>query len=231
MHRMSTNYFPARQLIALLCATVLGLSVQLSAGAADAEDGSPVETVEKAAATLQNKLTGQQEYFAQNSAELFTLIDEVMLPSFDVQYAGKLVLGKTHWMAATEEQRQRFIDAFYGFLVRAYAKGILEFEQEKMIVYPGASYSKDGRKALVRTELVIVAGDNVQVNYSLRQTESGWKIYDVRIEGVSYIQNYRNQFDAEISAQGIEALIVRLEEEALDKDEELSETARPAQAT
>jgi hypothetical protein len=53
----------------------------------------------------------------------------------------------------------------------------------------------------------------------------------VRIEGVSYIQNYRNQFDAEISAQGIEALIVRLEEEALDEDEELSEAAGPAQAT
>lgn len=215
----------------MLYAAVLGLSVQSSAGAAEADKGSPVETVETAAATLQSKLTGQQEFFAQNSAELFALIDEVMLPSFDVQYAGKLVLGRTHWLAATEEQRQRFIDAFYGFLVRAYAKGILEFEQEKMIVYPGASYSKDGRKALVRTELVIVASDNVQVNYSLRQTEAGWKIYDVRIEGVSYIQNYRNQFDAEISAQGLEALIVRLEEEGLVEDEEVSEAVQPAQAS
>jgi len=142
------------------------------------------------------------------------LIDTILLPNFDIQYAGKLVLGKSHWVAATEEQRARFVDAFYSFLIKTYAKGILDFDQENLVIKPEANFSKDGKKAMVLTELIIDGGDNVQINYSVRQSKGQWKIYDVRIEGVSYIQNYRSQFNAEISAQGIEAVITRLEAEA-----------------
>jgi phospholipid transport system substrate-binding protein len=61
------------------------------------------------------------------------------------------------------------------------------------------------------TELQLDDGTVVPVNYSLRNTSVGWKVYDVRIEGISYVQNYRSQFNAEISARGIEAVIARLE--------------------
>jgi phospholipid transport system substrate-binding protein len=180
---------------------------------AEGLDEAPVQVVEQAAASLAEKLQGRQEYFAKNRAELYALINEIMLPRFDIRYAGKLVLGKTHWLAATEEQRDRFIDVFYSFLVRTYAKGVLEFDQDKLVISPKVSYSKDGSKAMVRTEFIVDGGDNVQVNYAVRQKDQSWKIYDVRVDGVSYIQNYRSQFDAEISAQGIEAVIVRLEQE------------------
>lgn len=180
----------------------------------------PIAVVEQAAASLQQKLEGRQEYFAKNRPELYQLINEIMLPNFDVRYAGKLVLGKTHWLAATEEQRNRFIDVFYSFLVRTYAKGVLEFDQNKLTISRQPSYSKDGGKAMVRTEFAVEGGDNVQVNYAVRRIEERWKIYDVRVDGVSYIQNYRSQFDAEISAQGIEAVIVRLEQEVEAAEQE-----------
>ncbi len=180
----------------------------------------PTAVVEQAATTLAQKLQNRQEYYSKNQAELYGLINEVMLPSFDVRYASKLVLGKKHWLAATEEQRNRFVDVFYSFLVRTYAKGVLEFDQDKLIISPTPSYSKDGGKAMVRTEFVVDGGENVQVNYAVRRVEQAWKIYDVRVDGVSYVQNYRSQFDAEITAQGIEAVIVRLEQEIEDAEKE-----------
>jgi len=183
-------------------------------GADEALSAAPVAVVEQTATNLQEKLNGQQQYYAENVEELYVLIDTILLPNFDIQYAGKLVLGKSHWVAATEEQRARFVDAFYSFLIKTYAKGILDFDQENLVIKPEANFSKDGKKAMVLTELIIDGGDNVQINYSVRQSKGQWKIYDVRIEGVSYIQNYRSQFNAEISAQGIEAVITRLEAEA-----------------
>ena len=80
-----------------------------------------------------------------------------------------------------------------------------------MQVKPEPAFSKDKRKALVGTQLALANGDAVEVNYALREVDAIWKIYDVRIDGVSYVQNYRNQFDAEISARGLEAVIERLE--------------------
>ena len=183
-------------------------------GAEEGASTTPVAVVERTASNLQEKLVGQQKYYAANADELYALVDEVLQPNFDIEYSGKLVLGKSHWMAATEEQRTRFIDAFYSFLIKTYAKGILEFDQEHLVILPEPNFSKDGKKAMVFTELIIDGGDNIQVNYSVRQTKGGWKIYDVRIEGVSYVQNYRSQFNAEITAQGIEAVIKRLEQEA-----------------
>ncbi|HJP05645.1 MAG: ABC transporter substrate-binding protein [Gammaproteobacteria bacterium] len=209
------NYFDRPIRLPAVVSVLLSL-LSVSVFAVDDVSGeSPTVVIEKAAAGLQKELTGRQEYFSKNSAELYELIDRVLLPNFDVLYASKQVLGKRHWMSSTEDQHKRFIDAFYSFLIKTYAKGILEFDQEKLVVHADPSYSKDRRKALIRTELIIQSGDNVRVNYAARITDNGWKIYDVRIDGVSYIQNYRNQFNAEIMAQGIEAMITRLEADAV----------------
>jgi len=198
------------QTVAVLCLLVLVGTLQAE-DVPESERLGPYDVVVKAADELQRNLDGKQDYYNENSAELYALIDSVLLPSFDVQQAGKLVLGKQHWLAASEDQRQRFIIAFYGFLVKTYAKGILGFQQNEMQVKPDPAFSKDKRKALVGTELALANGDAVEVNYALREVDAIWKIYDVRIDGVSYVQNYRNQFDAEISVRGLEAVIERLE--------------------
>jgi len=176
-----------------------------------AEPASPYEVIDATATKLQQGLVGKQAYYSENEEELYALIDKEFLPVFDVRYAGFLVLGK-HWQPATKEQRSRFIEAFYTFLIRSYAKGVLGFNQEDLVIYP-ESYSSDKKKAEVKTELKLANGTKVPVNYRLRLSDAGWRVYDVRIEGVSYIQNYRSQFNAEISAQGIDAVILRLETE------------------
>lgn len=170
---------------------------------------SPFEVISLAANDLQVNLSGRQEYYSENLDELFELISSKLGPVFDIRYSGYLVLGE-HWRTADDAQRNRFVKAFSGFLIQSYAKGLLGFNHEDLVIYP-AIYSKDKKKAEVKTQLKLANGKNVPVNYRLRNSEEGWRVYDVRVEGVSYIQNYRSQFNAEINALGLDAVISRLE--------------------
>jgi len=184
------------------------------ASAVEVSDATPHAVIETRATAIAVELEGRRDFYSENSAALYDKVSELLLPGFDVEYASKLILGRDNWTAASEAQRENFMAAFHGFLVRTYSRGLLGFDQSDLVVEPEAKYSKDGLKALVKTTLALQTGDRVNVNYALRQIDAGWKIYDVRIDGVSYVQNYRSQFDAEISDLGLDAVIRRLETEA-----------------
>ena len=188
---------------------------------AEGEVLAPQEVIEYAATTMSEKLTGREDYYESHPDELYAMINEVLLPYFDTRYSGRLVLGK-HWKGVTEEQRSEFIDAFYRFLLQSYAKGLLEFDQEKIEFLPFQGEA-DGKRVVVKTQMRLDDGSIVPVNYSMRRSEPGWKVYDVRIEGVSYIQNYRNQFNAEISENGVNSVIARLRAEVSGKNETLKQ--------
>jgi phospholipid transport system substrate-binding protein len=180
-------------------------------GGAESLAATPNQVVESAATAIAEQLDGRQDYLKDHSTELYALIDGLLLPHFDTRYAGRLVLGN-HWNNATDEQRSRFVEVFYRFLVQSYADGILGFEQESLTILP-ADGNLDEKRAIVKTTIRMEDGTLVPVNYSMRNSSAGWRVYDVRIEGVSYIQNYRNQLNAEISALGIDAVIERLQAE------------------
>jgi phospholipid transport system substrate-binding protein len=178
---------------------------------ADNQVSAPQEVIENAATTMSEKLTGRKDYYESHLDELYSMIGDVLLPHFDTRYSGRLVLGK-HWKGVSEVQRSEFIDAFYQFLLQSYAKGLLQFDQDKIEFLPFGG-DVDGKRVVVKTQMRLDDGSVVPVNYSMRRSEPGWKVYDVRIEGVSYIQNYRNQFNAEISANGVSSVIARLRAE------------------
>jgi phospholipid transport system substrate-binding protein len=179
--------------------------------AAENSAQTPNEIVTIASTAIAEKLDGRKEYLKEHSAELYALVNELLLPHFDTRFAGRLVLGN-HWRSATDEQRARFVDVFYRFLVQSYADGILGFEQESLIILPPDG-DLDEKRAIVKTTIRMDDGTVVPVNYSMRNSSAGWRVYDVRIEGVSYIRNYRNQLNAEIRALGLDAVIERLQEE------------------
>jgi len=179
------------------------------------QEQSPHEIIETAANSIAGELKGRKDYLNDNRDELYALINEILVPHFDMRYAGRLVLGK-HWKPATKEQRDRFIDAFYDFLLQSYANGVLKFNDDEITVFP-VDVAADEKRTVVKTDMRMDDGSLVPVNYSMRNSSAGWRVYDVRIEGVSYIQNYRNQFNAEISALGIEAVIERLLREPADR--------------
>jgi len=186
---------------------------------ASADDAvlAPQEVIKVAATTMAGNLDGRKAYYEMHPDELYTMINEVLLPHFDTRYSGRLVLGK-HWKRITEEQRSDFIDAFYEFLLQSYAKGLLKFDQDN-IEFLQFQGEPEEKRVVVKTQMTLDDGNVVPVNYSMRRSESGWKAYDVRIEGVSYIQNYRNQFNAEISANGVDSVIERLRAEAAEQNQ------------
>lgn len=173
---------------------------------------SPNAVVESAAAELSEKIGGRKDELAANPAELRAVIDEILLPRFDRKYAAQLVLGK-HWRDASPEQRERFIDAFYDAMVGKYADGVLEYEQDRVEVLPFRG-DAEKKRTMVRTIVQLNNGEKVPVNYGLVKRDSGWKVFDVTIEGVSYIRNFRAELDSEISSTSLEQTIARYESEA-----------------
>ena len=136
-------------------------------------------------------------------------MDQVLLPHFDTEYSARLVLGR-HWAAASDEQRQRFIKAFYKSLLSNYGDALVDFTADKLKVFP---YTGDSNApyATVRTQVRRSDGSLVAVNYSLRRTDQGWKAWDVVIEGISYVKSFRDDFSAEIDQKGLDEVIGRLE--------------------
>lgn len=173
---------------------------------------SPNDIIASAADELAREISGRKEDLRADRVALHALIDKILLPRFDRRYAAQLVLGR-HWRTASAEQRDRFIDAFYQSLLRRYADGVLEFDQDKVEVLP---YRGDDSKerTTVKTIVSLEDGTKVPVNYGLVHRDIGWLIFDVTIEGISYVRNFRTELNAEIQASSLDAVIKRLETEA-----------------
>lgn len=198
--------FKSQVSLAVLAVSVIAFG--LAASAAD----SPNDLIEGGIAELAEALDGHKDELAADREALHGLIDRMLLPRFDRKYAAQLVLGQ-HWRAANPEQRERFIDAFYNALVRKYADGVLEFEQDKIEVLPFRGDATKQR-TMVRTMVTLNDGSKVPVNYGLVRRESGWLIFDVTIEGISYVRNYRAELDSEIRGTSLDAVIRDFETEA-----------------
>ncbi len=180
--------------------------------AADVVPGpAPQELIETASRQFLEALDADREQASKDPARVRKLVDDSLLPYFDTDYSARLVLGK-HWRNATPEERQRFVDAFYQSLLRNYGSALAEFTADRMIVLPFRGDLASGQ-ATVRTEVKRSNGTRVPVNYTLRATPAGWKAWDVTIEGISYVRNFRNDVSAEIDQRGFPALIERLENE------------------
>ncbi len=186
-----------------------GLVAGSAHAAEDVSSLGPHELVSKVANDTLKDLDANRAEYAKNKNKVRELVDKNMLPYFDTAYAAQLVLAK-HWRTATEEQRKRFVDAFYQSLLQNYGEALLEFTPDRLRILPFQGNPTD-KVATVRTEIRRDNGSRVPVNYSLRKTDSGWKAYDVQIEGVSYVKSFRTDFGSEIQQRGLEAVIVRLE--------------------
>jgi phospholipid transport system substrate-binding protein len=187
---------------------VLGAVASLAVAQAVTPGPGPQELMEQVSRDLQQAIDADREALAKDKAKLRVIIDRVLLPHFDTDYAARMVLGR-HWRDATEDQRKRFIEAFYQSLMADYGDALLQFNREQLKILPFRG-DPAANTATVRTE-VMREGKVVPVNFTLRSTPEGWKAWDVTIEGISYARNFRNDFGTEVDQQGLEHLIKRLE--------------------
>ena len=178
---------------------------------ASAQLVSPRDVVANTAGEVAERLDGRRPYYRQHPEELYALINEILLPNFDLRYAGYKVMGDSNWKAASGAQKKEFVETFYQFLLRSYATGLLSLVPESLVIED--EFQSNEKFASIQTSVREDTGSVIPVNYRLRLSKQGWRVYDVRIEGVSYVENYHNQFSAEIDALGLESVIARLVEE------------------
>jgi phospholipid transport system substrate-binding protein len=175
--------------------------------AAPADD--PTAVVQTAAQGILSDLDKNREMYRRDPAKLTELVNKYLLPHFDEELAARLVLGQ-YWRSATPEQRQHFVKAFYHSLLANYGEALVDFTAERLKIYP-TKVDPGTSRATVRTEVQRANGDRVSVNYYLHKTAAGWKAWDVVIDGISYVNSYREDFGPQLEQQGIDSVIKRLE--------------------
>lgn len=197
MHRITTA-------VLLAC---LAFSAPESRAAA-----APNDVIQEAVDLLAEGLDNRRDELAADSDALYTFIDGILMPRFDSQFAAGAVLGK-HWRTASDEQKKRFVAAFYTTLLHRYADGLLEFDMDRVEIMP---YKGDTSKRTteVKTRVQLGDGTRIPVHYTLVNRSDQWRMFDVKIEGVSYVVNYRKELEAEIRSTSLESVIVRLETDA-----------------
>lgn len=172
---------------------------------------SPDQVVRSVAGDLLTDLNKNRDQYRKDPAQLHKLIDKYFLTNFDTEYAARRVLAK-HWREASADQRKQFIDAFYQSLVNNYGEAILDFTADRLNILPYKGDPGD-TNATVRSEIRRNNGTTVPVNYTLHKTDTGWKAWDVVIEGVSYVKSFQTDFASEIDQKGLDAVIKRLQEQ------------------
>lgn len=175
----------------------------------------PDQVVRQTVMAMFSAVDTKRAELKQHPAALYSLISKILLPHFDLGYSSELVLGP-YWRNATPAQRQAFETAFFRFLMHSYSNSLLKgsYSMKNLVVEPWRGRPTDSH-AVVRSELRSVNGAApLHVDYLMVHTAQGWQAFDVSIEGISYVMNYRNQFAPEIKQTGIDALIKRLNTES-----------------
>lgn len=168
---------------------------------------APEELVRSTVDLILADIKQNREVYARDYGKLYRMADEKVLPHFDFRRMSQWVLGR-NWRDATPEQRDRFVAAFRDLLVRTYSQALLNYKDEQIIYLPVQRQPHD-TEVLVKTEVKQSGGQtNIPIHYSFYKNKDGaWKVYDVSVEGISLVTNYRSVYATKIREQGIDALI------------------------
>jgi phospholipid transport system substrate-binding protein len=189
-----------------LLALVLGFFL-LSTPAFSQED-TPDVLIKKVTEDVLSIVRQDKEIQNGNTAKAIELVEAKVLPIFDFQHMTGLAMGRD-WSKATPEQKKRLSDEFKTLLVRTYSNALTSYKNQSVRYKPTKMESAD-TDVLVRTEIVQPGSKPIQLDYSVEKGSAGWKVYDVVVAGVSLVTNYRDTFNQEVRANGIDGLIQML---------------------
>jgi phospholipid transport system substrate-binding protein len=138
--------------------------------------------------------------FVRDFRQFTQFVDAVIYPQVDFNRISALVLGR-HWKDATRDQQERFKKEFKTLLVRTYSRAFIEFKEWTVRFLP-LHMNEGDKKLIVKTEVLQPGQQPIGVDYRMVLTREGWKAYDITIEGVSLVTNYRNSFKTDIERTG-----------------------------
>jgi phospholipid transport system substrate-binding protein len=173
-----------------------------------APDLGPQEIMSDMSARLFAALGKESGATRHNAEKVRPLVDGLLAPHFDKDYTARLVLG-LHWRSATPEQRQQFAAALYERLLRTYAGAVADWTPDRFKLLPLRA-DPAALQVTVHTQVTSTRGEIVPVDFRLHQTDEGWKVYDVTVDGVSYVRIYHDDTDTEIARKGLDGVIERL---------------------
>lgn len=195
-----------KQIINALMASALLISSAASAGEIEA----PLDLLKRTSDEVIKVLKDKREAIKADPGLVYQIVDEYILPHLDDVTLAKLALGK-NWRKASNEQKIEFVDQFRTLLIRTYSKSLQEFSDQKINFFP-VRMKADSIKVTVKSEVLQSGGPSIPVDYRLRLKDNAWKVYDIKIDGVSLVTSYRGTFAQEMRKGGMTALLKMLHE-------------------
>lgn len=184
----------------------LGLFLTLS-GVKAAELAAPQLAIENASNQLKERL--QDKSFTKDFQQITVFVEDVIYPHVDFNRISALVLGKL-WRKASADEKANFKKEFQTLLIRTYSRAFVEFKDWSVRFLP-LNMENGDRKVIVKTEILQPGIQPIAVNYRMLLTKGNWKVYDIIIEGVSLVTNYRTSFKNEVQRTGsLKAVIDQL---------------------
>ena len=175
-----------------------------------AEVPVPQALIKDSSDRMQQALKENKATIEKDPSFVYGLVDEILLPNFDFSKMSKLALGKKNWRKANTAQRERFIGEFRLLLVRTYSTAMLEFIDGDIVFLPfRGDLAK--KKVKVKMEIARLGGPTIPMSLSMyNNKQKKWMVYDVKIDGISLVTNYRSTFGTEIRNNGMDKLIDNL---------------------
>ncbi len=195
-------------------AGAIAAGIALAAAAAWA--GPATDQVKNSVERVLKVVQDQELKKPQNAEKRRTQIREVARGLFDFEEMAKRALAR-HWAARTPEQRKRFIELFTDLLENSYVSKIESYGGEKIVYLPEQA---EGDTVTVRSKIVTQRGTEIPLDYRLQKKGDRSEVYDVAIEGVSLVANYRTQFNKIITQSSYEELVKKMEQKQLEVAEE-----------
>ena len=169
---------------------------------------SPDALVKKNTTEILAAIKADKDLAAGNQKKIEKLADEKILPLFNFVRMTQLAVGR-NWKDASDAQKKTLIDEFRTLLVRTYSTSLTQYRNQSIDVKPTKMVATD-TEVVVKTQIVQPGGQPIPIDYSMEKSGDSWKVYDVLIDGVSLVTNYRSSFNTEIQKSGIDGLIKSL---------------------
>ncbi|MFT3961447.1 MlaC/ttg2D family ABC transporter substrate-binding protein [Propionivibrio sp.] len=191
------------------------LGLVLSVSAAFAQEDSPDALVKKVTEEVLTIVRQDKDIQSGNTRKAIELVEAKVLPHFDFRRMTALAMGRD-WNKANAEQKKRLTDEFNILLVRTYSNALTSYKDQTVRYKPTKLPAGDA-DVVVKTEILQPGGRPIQLDYALEKQPDGWKVFDVIVAGVSLVTNYRDTFNQEVRANGVDGLIKMLS----DKNKQL----------
>lgn len=166
---------------------------------------SPVQLLERTSQQVIDILRKDRDLLKSEPDRIYKIVDQYILPHLDDVTMAKLALGK-NWRKASKEQKLKFVDEFRNLLVRTYSKSLTEFRDQEIKFFP-LNLAADAHKTSVKAEVLQPGGPSIPLAYRMRIKNNAWKVYDIKVDGISLVTSYRGTFTQEIRKSGIDGLL------------------------